>query len=112
MRWVPSHLDLRGNEEADALALLDRCPHLNNLIPPFKEAPSDRVGFVWFGTKGRDHPDIDLRSSVFQSDTSCDEESEASIGDRFSANVSDRARERGQESCLHMLGGMLNAALT
>ena len=33
VRWVPSHLDVRRHEEADALALLGRQRHPNKLLP-------------------------------------------------------------------------------
>ena len=33
LRWVPSHLNVEGNEEADALACQGREQHPNNLLP-------------------------------------------------------------------------------
>ena len=60
MRWVPSHLDIRRNEEVDALASMGRYLYPNNLIPLSKR----RRIFEWdaLGLEPMEDPALSLTS--------------------------------------------------
>ena len=52
LRWVPSHLDVKGNEHLDDLALQGCLQHLNDILPLSKRV-GDQVGRFGPGAYGR-----------------------------------------------------------
>ena len=102
LRWVPSHLNIHGNNGADTLASLGRRLHPYYLFPLSKRrrvTEWDQLGLEPMAESVQpSNPDsaLDSKSEGEGMGSSSSSESDS---DGFSTDVNDRAQERVQALC-------------